>query len=220
MVYVFGLDSPLRNSSPTKQRLIMIYFCDFWLLDGMLHRMFDIIDSHPISKWCPGMDGSHQTAITSISIDPVRCCLRTSEAIVLCIWPRSKATLPWCTASWRPTPPWIHWTRFAGNPRAKKHICPTETFQISDVASKYVLTVQGVWCPPRHQLNELKMIPAVVRKCKARSSPSLELLLGTHFLHGTPSLDHLNHLSNQSVPTFDSLFPETEVDSTPLHDDL
>ena len=78
------------------------------------------------------------------------------------------------------------------------------------------LTVQGVWCPPRHQLNQLKMIPALVRKCKARSSPSLELLLGTHFLHGTPSMDHLNQLSNQSVPTFDSLFPDrSQLDSTP-----
>ena len=49
-------------------------------------------------------------------IDPVRCCLRTSEAIVLCIWPRGRATLPWCTAFWRPMPPWTHGTSLAGNP--------------------------------------------------------------------------------------------------------
>ena len=96
----------------------MIYFCDFWLLDGTVHRMFDV-DSHPMSKWCPGMDGSHQTAIPynyQYCIDPVGCCLRTSEVIILCLWPRRRATLRWCTASWRQTPPWTHWAIIAGTP--------------------------------------------------------------------------------------------------------
>ena len=44
----------------------------------------------------------------------------------------------------------------------------TETIQM--LAQNMFLTVKGVWCPPRHQLNQLKMIPALVRKCNARSA--------------------------------------------------